>query len=96
MRSEVDVAGTLAGMTAIEPRPDETLPHWDLTPFFPSIESREFSALTEEVASEVGRLQARFDDLGVRGGEPLPITPDVVAAALAWAWMRAGERGLSS
>lgn len=71
-------------MTATEPAPAADapdLPHWDLTPFFPSIESRDFSALTEEVASEVGRLQARFDELGIRGGEPLPVTPEVVAAA---------------
>lgn len=68
-------------MTATEPAPSPEVPHWDLTPFFPSIESREFSALTEEVASEVGRLQARFDELDVRGGEPLEVTPEVVAAA---------------
>lgn len=68
-------------MTAIEPGSAIEVPHWDLTPFFPSIESREFTALTEEVAAEVGRLQARFDELDVRGGDPLEVTPEVVAAA---------------
>jgi oligoendopeptidase F len=57
------------------------LPHWDLTPFFPSIESREFVALTEEVASEVGRLQRRFDELDVRAGGPIETTDEVVATA---------------
>ena len=66
-------------MTATAPAPE--LPRWDLTPFFPSIESREFGVLTEEVASEVGRLQRRFDDLGIRGGDPLEVDDDVVAAA---------------
>ncbi|MEZ5182117.1 MAG: M3 family oligoendopeptidase [Acidimicrobiales bacterium] len=68
-------------MTAIEPGSAIEVPRWDLTPFFPSIESREFGALTEEVASEVGRLQRRFDDLDIRGGDPLEVTPEVVAAA---------------
>lgn len=63
-------------MTATEP-----LPHWDLTPFFPSLESREFLALHEEVGAEVGRLQRRFDELGIRGGDPLEVTDEVVAAA---------------
>jgi oligoendopeptidase F len=59
----------------------DTLPHWDLTPFFPSIESREFLALTEEVSAEVGRLQRRFDELDVRAGEPLDVSAEVVATA---------------
>ncbi|WP_426571933.1 M3 family oligoendopeptidase [Aquihabitans sp. McL0605] len=57
------------------------LPHWDLTPFFPSIESRQFGGLGEEVAAEVGRLQRRFDELDVRAGAPIEITDEVVATA---------------
>ena len=63
-------------MTTTEP-----LPHWDLSPFFPGIESREFTAVTEEVSAEVGRLTRRFDDLEIRAGDPLEVTDEVVAAA---------------
>ena len=68
-------------MTATEPRPADAPPRWDLTPFFPSLDSREFLGLNEEVGAEVGRLQHRFDELGVRAGEPLEVTDAVVATA---------------
>ncbi len=71
-------------MTTTEPRPTTVpgdLPHWDLTPFFPSLDSREFLALQEEVGAEVGRLQLRFDELDIRGGDPLEVTDEVAAAA---------------
>ena len=70
-------------MTATEPAPSapsSELPHWDLTPFFPSIGSREFAVAHEEVTGEIGRLQVRFDELGIRGGDPLHTTDAVVAA----------------
>ncbi|MGN6693442.1 MAG: M3 family oligoendopeptidase [Aquihabitans sp.] len=68
-------------MTATETSPaaDAELPHWDLTPFFPGLDSREFLGRNEEVASEIGRLQRRFDELGVRGGERLEVDDAVVA-----------------
>jgi pepF/M3 family oligoendopeptidase len=67
--------------TEAEPTASAELPRWDLAPFFPSIESREFLALNEEVGAEVGRLQRRFDELDIRAGEPLDVTDEVVAAA---------------
>lgn len=67
--------------TEAEPTADPALPHWDLTPFFAGLESRELLALNEEVAAEVGRLGRRFDELGVRGGDPLPVDDEVVATA---------------
>ena len=66
-------------MTAIDQTTDD-LPRWDVTPFFPSIGSREFAAAHEAVSGEISRLQARFDELDIRGGEPLPVTDQVVAA----------------
>jgi len=68
-------------VTATEtgPTASDQLPRWDLTPFFPGLDSREFLGLNEEVASEVGRLQRRFDELGVRGGDPIEVD-DLVAA----------------
>jgi len=67
--------------TETEPTAPSELPHWDLTPFFPGLDSREFLGLNEEVASEVGRLQRRFDELGVRGGDPIALDDAVVATA---------------
>ena len=74
-------------MTALDVPTDEAndpgegeLPRWDLTPFFPSIGSREFAGGQEEVLAELGRLQRRFDELEVRGGAPLEVTDEVVAA----------------
>lgn len=62
------------------PSPADELPRWDLTPFFPSLGSRELTAGREEVAAEIGRLRQRFDELAVRGGDPLPVDDAVVAA----------------
>ena len=68
-------------MTVIDPSADTALPRWDLTPFFPSLDSREFLGLNEEVAAEVGRLQRRFNELDIHAGEPIDVTDEVVAAA---------------
>lgn len=56
-----------------------SLPHWDVSGFFPSLDSREYAAGQERVLAEIGRLQARFDELGIRGGEPGPVTDAEVA-----------------
>jgi oligoendopeptidase F len=61
--------------------PADDLPRWDVSGFFPSVTSRELTGASEAVAAEIGRLQQRFDELGIRGGEPLAVTDDVVAAA---------------
>ena len=66
-------------MTATAPAPE--LPRWDLTPFFAGLDDREFRAGTEAVAAEVGRLRSRFDELGVRAGEPIAVDDATVAAA---------------
>lgn len=68
-------------MTATEPAPAPALPRWDLTPFFAGLDDRAFGAATEEVASEVARLRARFDELGVRAGDALAVDDEAVAVA---------------
>ncbi len=57
----------------------DALPRWDVTSFFPSLASRELAAGHERVAAEIVRLQQRFDELGVRGGEAGPVTEAEVA-----------------
>ena len=68
-------------MTATGPHPTDELPRWDLSPFFPSVTSRELTAGAEEYAAEIGRLQRRFDELDIRDGDPLEVDDAVVAAA---------------
>ncbi len=57
----------------------DALPRWDVSGFFPALASREFAAGHEEVLTEIGRLQRRFDELGIRAGDPLPVTDAEVA-----------------
>jgi pepF/M3 family oligoendopeptidase len=47
------------------------LPRWDLTPLFPSLASPEFAAGFAALLADMDALQALFDMLGVRGGEPM-------------------------
>jgi oligoendopeptidase F len=42
------------------------LPTWDLTPFFPSLDSAEFAAAHEALGAGVARLGALYDEKGVR------------------------------
>ncbi len=45
------------------------LPRWDVTGYFPSLDSREFTAAEEQAGADVGRLVALYDQHDVRGGE---------------------------
>ncbi len=56
------------------------LPRWDLTPFFPALDSREFAAAHEQVGAGVARLTALYDQHEVRGGEPVPVDDATVRA----------------
>lgn len=49
----------------------ELLPRWDLTPFFPTLDSPEFERAFDEVCREVQELTALFESSGVRRGDPL-------------------------
>src|SRR6476620_2352841 len=42
-----------------------TLPRWDPTALFPSLESREFAAAHEGLGAQVARLVALYDEHGV-------------------------------
>src|SRR4051812_7521077 len=56
------------------------LPRWDLTAFFPSLESREFAAAHEGIGADIARLTALYDEHDVRGGDAREVDDGVVAA----------------
>ncbi|HEY2813447.1 MAG TPA: M3 family oligoendopeptidase [Acidimicrobiales bacterium] len=56
------------------------LPKWDLTPFFPSLDSRQFAAAHEGIGAGIARLTAMYDEHDVRGGEPRIVDGATVAA----------------
>jgi pepF/M3 family oligoendopeptidase len=56
------------------------LPRWDLTAFFPSLESREFAAAHERIGAGVARLTALYDEHDVRNGDPCAIDDATIAA----------------
>ena len=47
-----------------------TLPHWDVSAVFPSLESRELAVAHEGVVADLARLVALYDRHDVRDGEP--------------------------
>src|SRR5437763_1661341 len=59
---------------------EETLPRWDLSAFYPGLDSREFAGAHESIGAGVARLAALYDQHDVRGGEPLPLDNDTIAA----------------
>ena len=63
-----------AGMTAVE-----DLPRWDVSQYFPSLESKEFAAAHEGIGASVTRLVSLYDQHDVRGG-PRTLDDETVAA----------------
>jgi oligoendopeptidase F len=57
-----------------------TLPRWDLSAYFPSLGSREFSAAQERLGADVDRLVALYDQHHVRGGRDKALGPEEVEA----------------
>ncbi len=47
----------------------DELPRWDVSEYFPGLDSREFTAAHEQLGAEISRLGALFDRHGVRGGD---------------------------
>ena len=45
------------------------LPRWDVSTYFPSLDSREFAAAEEQAGADVARLVALYDRHDVRGGD---------------------------
>ncbi|MGH9188248.1 MAG: M3 family oligoendopeptidase [Acidimicrobiales bacterium] len=54
------------------------LPRWDVSAFFPGLDSPEFAAAHEALAESVTTVARLYDDHGVRGGDPLPVDSKTV------------------
>jgi oligoendopeptidase F len=59
---------------------EETLPRWDLSPFYPGLDSREFSSAHEGVGAGVARLTALYNEHDVRGGTPVELDKETLTA----------------
>lgn len=57
-----------------------TLPRWDMTPFFPGLDSKELDDAIARVVTHLQELEALFDKHGVGGGEPAALNDATVAA----------------
>lgn len=61
-------------------RPAGALPHWDMTPIYPALDSGEFSAAFESVLAGLGALRDLCDTHGVRRRDPAPLDDATVAS----------------
>ncbi|MFN3651881.1 MAG: M3 family oligoendopeptidase [Armatimonadota bacterium] len=56
------------------------LPHWDMTPIFPGLDSPELAAALERAREDVADLGRLFDRHQVRGTDDGAVTPEIAAA----------------
>jgi oligoendopeptidase F len=64
-------------MTTLETK--TTLPHWDMTTVFPSLESSEFTAAFDGVSAQIADLTRLVDERDVRKAASPAVTDEVVA-----------------
>ena len=57
-----------------------TLPHWDLTEVFPSLQSPEFEQGFQDVVDDIAALAALFEEYGIGGEAKATSMPETVAA----------------
>lgn len=57
----------MTDLRASDDRP-ETLPRWDVSEYFPGLDTREFAAAHERLGAEISRLDALYERHAVRGG----------------------------
>ncbi len=67
-------------MVDTAPAPPSAPPRWDVTPFFPSLGSRELTGALEGLVADLGRLRGLYDEHDVRGGPRQDVTDAHVAA----------------
>ncbi len=56
------------------------LPHWDMTPLYPALDSPEFNSAFDDLVSRIGELRPVFDAAGVRKSESSEVTDEVAGA----------------
>lgn len=57
-----------------------TLPHWDMTPLFPSLEAEEFNLAMKKLGEQIEDLWGLYDTIGVRAGEKQELTETLPAS----------------
>ncbi len=57
-----------------------TLPHWDMTPLFPSLESEEFDLAMKKLGEQIEDLRGLYDTIGVRAGKKQELTETLAAS----------------
>ncbi len=67
-------------MSDMTTTPSTSLPHWDMTPIYPSIESAEFAAGFQHLLDSVAELRTLFDHHGVRKVISATVDDTTVAA----------------
>ena len=58
---------------------DTRLPHWDMTPLYPSLDSAEFTAAFDELKNQISELVTVADAKGVRKADGLEVNDETVA-----------------
>ena len=59
---------------------DAVPPRWDVSEYFPAVDSSEFRAAVDALAARVTHVRERVDALGIRRQDAVPVTPETVAA----------------
>lgn len=67
-------------MTATTDKPAPTLPRWDLTPYFPGLDTPEYEEGFRSVVRAIDGLTELFDRHGVGVSDPGPLTGESVSA----------------
>ena len=57
------------------------LPHWDMTPLFPGLDSPEFAASFQRAIDDIADLATTFDALGINKRDAAIVTDADVGAA---------------
>ena len=73
-------SGRNSSDAALEGDGPVALPRWDVSVYFPSLDSPEFAAAQEGLGADVDRLAALYDEHDVHGGDRRPVDASAVAS----------------
>ena len=57
-----------------------SLPRWDVSEYFPAVDSPEFRGAVEALGNRVSHVRERVDALDIRRQSAVPVTPETIAA----------------